>query len=144
VAFRHVICGVSALTTALLAHSNNRKHANDIITALNEERFTIWHQPIVSATTGDPVMYESLLRMKSADGEILPAAHLVPIAEKLGFMQMIDAMVCQTSLKLLAARADTKVSFNLSDSTLRNSYAASRILSIVAEAGKPRSGFAWR
>jgi EAL domain-containing protein (putative c-di-GMP-specific phosphodiesterase class I) len=119
----------------LLAHSNNRKHANDIITALNEERFTIWHQPIVSATTGDPVMYESLLRMKSADGEILPAAHLVPIAEKLGFMQMIDAMVCQTSLKLLESHPQTRVSFNLSDSTLRNSYAASRILSIVAEAG---------
>jgi EAL domain-containing protein (putative c-di-GMP-specific phosphodiesterase class I)/GGDEF domain-containing protein len=120
----------------LSAHNNNRKAANDIITALNEERFTIWHQPIVSAKTGEPYMYESLLRMKSVDGEILSAAHLVPIAEKLGFMQMIDAMVCQTSLKLLAARADTKVSFNLSDSTLRNSYAASRILSIVAEAGE--------
>lgn len=120
----------------LSAHNSNRKAANDIITALNEERFTIWHQPIVSAKTGEPFMYESLLRMKSADGEILSAAHLVPIAEKLGFMQMIDAMVCQTSLKLLEARADTKVSFNLSDSTLRNSYAASRILSIVAEAGE--------
>jgi EAL domain-containing protein (putative c-di-GMP-specific phosphodiesterase class I) len=120
----------------LSEHNKNRKAANDIITALNEERFTIWHQPIVSAKTSDPVMYESLLRMKSADGEILSAAHLVPIAEKLGFMQMIDAMVCQTSLKLLEARADTKVSFNLSDSTLRNSYAASRILSIVAEAGE--------
>ena len=81
----------------LSEHNKNRKAANDIITALNEERFTIWHQPIVSAKTSDPVMYESLLRMKSADGEILSAAHLVPIAEKLGFMQMIDFFTTATA-----------------------------------------------
>ena len=119
----------------LSQHSANRQHANEIIEGLNEERFTLWHQPIVAAKDARPVMYESLLRMKSADGSILPAAHLVPIADKLGFMQMIDAMVCRTSLALLAGKPDATVSFNLSDSTLRNTYAATRILSIVAEAG---------
>lgn len=116
-------------------HQRNRQSAVDIVAALNEERFTLWHQPIVSAADQKPVMYESLLRMKSSEGEIISAAHLVPIAEKLGFMQMIDANVCRTSLELLATHPDTKVSFNLSDATLRNNYAAERLLSIVAESG---------
>ncbi len=119
----------------LTRHGGNRKHAIDIIDALNAERFTLWHQPIVSSKDHQPAMFESLLRMQSPDGEIVPAAHLVPIADKLGFMQMIDAMVCRTSLDLLAIRPGVKVSFNLSDATLRNSYAAMRILNIVAEAG---------
>jgi diguanylate cyclase (GGDEF)-like protein len=116
-------------------HKSNRQSAMDIVAALNEERFTLWHQPIVDAGDQQPAMYESLLRMQSPSGEIISAGHLVPIAEKLGFMQMIDAIVCRTSLDLLASRPDTRVSFNLSDSTLRNSYAVERLLSIVAEAG---------
>ncbi len=119
----------------LSRHGSNRKHAVDIIEALNSERFTLWHQPIVSSKNHQPEMFESLLRMRTPEGEIVPAAHLVPIADKLGFMQMIDAMVCRTSLDLLAHRPGVKVTFNLSDTTLRNSYAAMRILSIVAEAG---------
>jgi diguanylate cyclase (GGDEF)-like protein len=116
-------------------HRSNRQSAMDIVAALNEERFTLWHQPIVDAADQQPAMFESLLRMRSASGEIVSAGHLVPIAEKLGFMQMIDAIVCRTSLDLLSAHPDTRVSFNLSDSTLRNSYAVERLLSIVAEAG---------
>jgi hypothetical protein len=148
--FRHVIRGVPALTTAAcwrtatiasMPTTSSRRSTRNASRSGTSPSFR--RRPAIR------YMYESLLRMKSADGEILPAAHLVPIAEKLGFMQMIDAMVCQTSLKLLAARADTKVSFNLSDSTLRNSYAASRILSIVAEAGECceaglRGGQPWR
>lgn len=118
-----------------LQHERNRQSARDIVAALNEERFTLWHQPIVSAADQKPVMYESLLRMQSAEGEIISAGHLVPIAEKLGFMQMIDAIVCRTSLDLVASHPDAIVSFNMSDATLRNHYAIERLLSIVAESG---------
>ncbi len=118
-----------------LQHERNRQNAIDIVAALNEERFILWHQPIVSAADQKPVMYESLLRMQSAEGEIISAGHLVPIAEKLGFMQMIDAIVCRTSLDLVASHPEAMVSFNMSDATLRNNYAIERLLSIVAESG---------
>jgi EAL domain-containing protein (putative c-di-GMP-specific phosphodiesterase class I)/GGDEF domain-containing protein len=116
-------------------HEANRHSAREIIEALNTERFTLWHQPIVDSATRETAMYESLLRMQTPEGEIMSAGHLVPIAEKLGFMHMIDAMVCRTSIQLVAEREDAIVSFNISEGSLNNSYAATRIQSLIAEAG---------
>ena len=116
------------------AHLANRESAREIIQALNTERFTLWHQPIVSGDTHEPCMFESLLRMQTPEGKIISAAHLVPLAEKLGFMHMIDAMVCRTSIQLVREREDAVVSFNISEGSLNNSYAAARLQSFVAEA----------
>ncbi len=116
-------------------HNRNRQNANEIIEALNSERFTLWHQPIVTRDGRETVMYESLLRMRTLSGDIVPAAHLIPLAEKLGFMHMIDAMVCRSNLELVKKRSDVAVSFNISRVSLENGYALARIVKLVADAG---------
>lgn len=121
------------LPDRLAVLKSNRDTAREIIEALNSERFTIWHQPIVDSRTREIFMYESLLRMQTPEGEIIPASHLVPVAEKLGLLHMIDVMVCRTSIDLVRSKPDAMVTFNLSEGTLCNAYATSRIKSLIAE-----------
>ena len=72
--------------------SGNARHAAEIVQCLKESRFQLAFQPVVDGNTGEPVFHEALLRMTSDDGRIVPAGHLIPVAETLGdhFQQMLD------------------------------------------------------
>ena len=118
------------------AHDKNKNFAQTIVAALNEERFKLWHQPIVDAHTGKACMFEGLLRMYGAKGEVVSAGHLVPVAEQLGFMHMIDALVCQSSLKVLESDATARISFNISSQSLADRHASSRLLEMIASSGE--------
>jgi EAL domain-containing protein (putative c-di-GMP-specific phosphodiesterase class I)/GGDEF domain-containing protein len=114
----------------------NRETAAQFIKALRNDRFTLWHQPVVDGASKAPVMYESLLRMLDADDKIIRASQLVPVAEKLGFMHMIDAMVCRSSIDLVCDHQDCRIGFNLSDGTLRDPFAAEQIKGMLRDAGE--------
>ena len=48
-------------------------------------------------------MHEALLRMADVDGDMIAAAHLIPIAEKLGLVRLIDRTVAQLTVSTLLA-----------------------------------------
>ncbi|MES9940082.1 MAG: EAL domain-containing protein [Candidatus Thiodiazotropha sp. 6PLUC2] len=68
-----------------------------INSALNEERFLLYQQPIVSlADDSSPKHMEILLRMLSSDGEIIPPGAFIPAAERYDLMQRLDRWVVNT------------------------------------------------
>ena len=71
----------------------NAHSATEIVRCLRENRFRLAYQPVVDAKTGVPVFHEALLRMTDQAGEIIAAAHLIPVAEKLGLVRLIDRAV---------------------------------------------------
>lgn len=97
--------------------SINARAAHEIVACLKEDRFKLAFQPIVDATTKDVVMHEALLRMADARGDMIAAAHLIPIAEKLGLVRLIDRTVAQLTVSTLLAYPQAHLSFNVSGIT---------------------------
>jgi diguanylate cyclase (GGDEF)-like protein len=110
----------------------NARCATEIVACLKENRFRLAYQPIVSAATGEAVMHEALLRMSDADGEVIAAAHLIPIAEKLGLVRLIDRTVVQLAVKTLLDYPDARITFNVSGTTATDPRWFSQLTDILA------------
>jgi EAL domain-containing protein (putative c-di-GMP-specific phosphodiesterase class I) len=112
--------------------SGNARHAAEIVRCLKEDRFQIAFQPVVDGMTGEPVFHEALLRMTSDDGRILPAGHLIPIAETLGLVRLIDKAVAEMVVDVLARHPSAVISLNMSGTTATDPRWYPEILSIIA------------
>lgn len=97
--------------------SINARAAHEIVACLKEDRFKLAFQPIVDAVSTDVVMHEALLRMADARGDMIAAAHLIPIAEKLGLVRLIDRTVAQLTVSTLLAYPQANLTFNVSGIT---------------------------
>ncbi|MCC8364389.1 EAL domain-containing protein [Lysobacter sp. A6] len=72
--------------------------------ALADDRFEIVYQPIVAVAGGDEAQYQTLLRMRGADGTLHNAAEIVPAAETSGIIHDIDRWVLERGLDVLQQR----------------------------------------
>jgi diguanylate cyclase (GGDEF)-like protein len=72
--------------------------------ALTQDRLSLYTQPIRSLASGGIERYELLLRMTGDDGELLPAASFIKVAERSGMVQELDRWVIARALKLLGQR----------------------------------------
>jgi diguanylate cyclase (GGDEF)-like protein len=95
----------------------NARAAHEIVACLKEDRFKLAFQPIVDATSREIVMHEALLRMADERGDMIAAAHLIPIAEKLGLVRLIDRTVTQLTVSTLLAYPEASLTFNVSGIT---------------------------
>ena len=110
----------------------NARCATEIVQCLKEERFKLAFQPIVSAASGETVMHEALLRMAdNATGELIAASHLVPIAENLGLVRLIDRAVMQMIMKTLNTYPESRLSMNVSGTTAMDPRWHSQLLEIL-------------
>jgi diguanylate cyclase (GGDEF)-like protein len=110
----------------------NAHSATEIVRCLREERFRLAFQPVVEAATGVPAFHEALLRMTDSAGEIVAAGHLIPIAEKLGLVRLIDRAVVQMTVAALHKYPDAKLSFNISGTTATDPRWYPQIIEILA------------
>ena len=86
-----------------------RRHRGQTTTArirdaLTHDRLSLHTQPIRSLASGGIERYELLLRMTGEDGELLPAASFIEVAERSGMVQELDRWVVARALELLAER----------------------------------------
>jgi diguanylate cyclase (GGDEF)-like protein len=72
--------------------------------ALTQDRLRLATQPIRSLASGGIERYELLLRMTGEDGELLPAASFIEVAERSGMVQELDRWVVARALELMAQR----------------------------------------
>ncbi|KFN49220.1 EAL domain-containing protein [Arenimonas composti] len=70
--------------------------------ALN--KLELLFQPVVAVAGSDDSQYQVLLRLRGSDGKLLPAAEVVPLAERGDFIDDIDRWVLQSALKLIRDR----------------------------------------
>ena len=106
-----------------------------IRTALNDDGFVIYAQPIVDLATGRTVQHELLLRMRDTDGmqQLISPARFLPTAEALGIAPAIDRWVIARGLEF-AARGHP-VHINLSATSLGDSALPHLIEQLLAETG---------
>jgi diguanylate cyclase (GGDEF)-like protein len=72
--------------------------------ALTQDRLRLATQPIHNLASGGIERYELLLRMTGENGELLPAASFIDVAERSGMVQELDRWVVARALEMLAQR----------------------------------------
>jgi len=95
----------------------NVQAADEIVSALNERRIFAVYEPIAHAATGKPAFHEALMRVRRADGAIMPAADVIPVAERLGLVRLIDHRMLDLAAAALVEDPCAIVSLNVSSNT---------------------------
>jgi diguanylate cyclase (GGDEF)-like protein len=104
----------------------NIRVTDEIVTALNERRIVMAFEPVVEAGSRDAAFYECLVRMEQDDGQMLLAPDIVPVAEKLGLIRLVDHRVLELVVAELAASPNVQLSLNISpDTTMDPEWSAS-------------------
>jgi diguanylate cyclase (GGDEF)-like protein len=87
---------------------------DEIVAALNERRIALAFEPVVSAGNRGIAFYECLMRIQRTDGRFAQASEIIPIAERVGLVRMLDHRVLELVVDELAAAPDLHVSVNVS------------------------------
>jgi diguanylate cyclase (GGDEF)-like protein/PAS domain S-box-containing protein len=115
----------SARDEALARHTGEIQWLQRLQGALKENRFQLYHQPIVPAygqDGGGPAM-EVLVRLQDEGGHEVPPSEFVRAAERYRLMGLVDRWVVQTTLAALGrgaipVPANRSVAINVSGQTL--------------------------
>jgi diguanylate cyclase (GGDEF)-like protein len=93
--------------------------ADEIVSALNDRRLILAFQPV--APTADlPPFEEALVRLRMEDGALIGADAMIPAAERVGLVEMIDERVADLVAAALAADPQRRLSMNVSVTSLRS------------------------
>jgi len=95
----------------------NIRVTDEIVTALNERRIAMAFEPVVETRARQAAFYECLVRMEQDDGQVLLAPDIVPVAEKLGLIRLVDHRVLELVVAELAASPGVRLSLNISPDT---------------------------
>ena len=95
----------------------NIRVTDEIVTALNDRRIVAAFEPVVEARSRQPAFYECLVRMEQGDGQVLLAPDIVPVAERLGLIRMVDHRVLELVVDELVASPGVCLSLNISPET---------------------------
>ncbi len=102
-------------------HREEMGLANFLGQAVKEGRIRLAWQPIIDSRNGAIAHYEALLRLSGEDGSITSAGALIPIAERMGFIPMIDCIVLEKVVAELRADAEVNIAVNVSNLTIKDS-----------------------
>ena len=91
--------------------------ANDVASALDENRMRLVLQPIVGSKSRKPAFYECLLRMLKPDGTVIGAGEFIEFAEQLGMSRQIDRRTLELAAGLLKKHPGVTLSLNVSSRT---------------------------
>ena len=92
----------------------NVRATDEIIKALNDRRLFLVYEPVVRTSTRETAFYECLMRVRRDDGSLLAVNEVVPLAERLGLVRLLDHRVLELVLHELAGAPALKASLNLS------------------------------
>src|SRR5262245_62003167 len=95
----------------------NIRVTDEIVTALNDRRIVAAFEPVVAARSREPAFYECLVRMEQGDGQVLLAPDIVPVAERLGLIRLVDHRILELVMAELIASSDVQLSLNISPET---------------------------
>ncbi|MEM9988703.1 MAG: bifunctional diguanylate cyclase/phosphodiesterase, partial [Pseudomonadota bacterium] len=116
-------------TETVSRRRKNTELSDVILTALNDRRLFLAYQPIVADVGVPCTKYEGLVRMRSPDGQEIPAPAFVPAAERLGLVHLLDRRVLELATQVLARIPDIELNVNLSWETVKDPVWAEGYLS---------------
>jgi len=85
----------------LMEHEGQMQWVHRIKTALDENRFVLYCQPIFNIALDKCNHYEILVRLIDEEGEVTPPMAFIPAAERYNVMNLIDSWVFENALMLI-------------------------------------------
>ena len=85
-----------------------------IVAALNERRIFLAYETIVTTKTRTPAFFECLMRIRRADGSLIAANDIIPVAERLGLVRLLDHRVLELVVDEMVATPTLQASLNVS------------------------------
>ena len=114
----------------------NMRASDEIIGALNERRILAAFEPVVDAATRRLVFHECLMRIRRADGTLVTATEIVPIAERLGLVRLIDHRILELAIAEMTAVPDLQLSLNVSPESVNDgSWWSALVASLASHPG---------
>ena len=92
---------------------DNVRAADEIVTALNERRILLAFEPVVETVSRRIAFHECLMRIRRADGTLVAASEVVPIAERLGLVRLLDHRVLELLVSEMAVVSHLHASVNV-------------------------------
>jgi len=101
---RNTIHAFQARDVALASRKGEMKWATRITSALDEDRFALFRQEIVSlrGSSANKHYYEVLVRMQDPGGKLVSPGYFIPSAERFKLMPALDRWVISHTLEQLA------------------------------------------
>jgi len=93
---------------------DSMRATDEIVSALNERRIVLAFEPVVEAKSREIAFYECLMRVQRADGGIAHAHEIIPVAERVGLIRMLDHRMLELVVTELAATPGLHASVNVS------------------------------
>jgi diguanylate cyclase (GGDEF)-like protein len=92
----------------------NVRATDEVVAALNERRIFLAYEAVVTAADRKPAFYECLMRIRRADGTLVNAGDIVPVAERLGLVRLLDHRVLELVVDEMIAAPELRASLNVS------------------------------
>jgi diguanylate cyclase (GGDEF)-like protein len=92
----------------------NVRATDEIVAALNERRIFLAYETVAAASDRRPAFYECLMRVRRTDGNLLGASEVVPVAERLGLVRLLDHRVLELAVDEMVATPLLQASVNVS------------------------------
>jgi diguanylate cyclase (GGDEF)-like protein len=92
----------------------NVRATDEIVAALNERRIFLAYETVAAAADRRPAFYECLMRVRRTDGSLLGASEVVPVAERLGLVRLLDHRVLELVVDEMVATPLLRASVNVS------------------------------
>jgi len=110
----------------------NIRVTDEIVSALNTRRIVTAYEPVAEAVTGKIAFHECLVRMRQDDGATMLAPDIVPVAERLGLIHLVDQRVLELVVADLADHPQAVLSLNISPETTTDPEWWSRIAALLS------------
>lgn len=112
----------------------------EILAAIQEDRITVFYQPIYSTKQRRFTSAEALVRIRRQDGSIMPPAAFIPVAEQNGLILQIGRIVFEKACQLikdakLKERGVEYLEINLSVVQCMQEDMASQLIEIMERIG---------
>ena len=88
--------------------------SDEIVAALNDRRIALAFEPVVDARHRHVAFYECLMRVNRSDGSVAHANEIIPVAERVGLVRMLDHRVIELVVNELVAAPRLQASVNVS------------------------------
>jgi len=99
---------------------SNLRFADDIVSALGDDRVTLAFQPIANSVSRDVAFHECLVRINGRDGRVFDGSAIIPTAERFGLTRLIDRRTLELAFSALDAEPDLRLSVNVSPTTIHD------------------------
>jgi diguanylate cyclase (GGDEF)-like protein len=96
----------------------NMRASDAIVSALNGRRITPAFEPVVAAGSRRLAFHEGLMRIGRPDGTAIAASDVMPIAERLGLVRLIDHRMQELVIAELVAAPELALSVNVSPASI--------------------------